>query len=113
MLDGVGESQLPIRVTPILPVREEDEDEDKGEDEDEVAGEEWTLTHHPPLLVTLLLSCSWRGRLEGTTRTLDMSRSLDTRWRTRTRMRGTLSMDFVSQEHGVPRDGPKDSNAGG
>jgi hypothetical protein len=24
-----------------------------------------------------------------------------------------LSMDFVSQEHGVPRDGPKDSNAGG
>jgi hypothetical protein len=21
-------------------------------------------------------------------------------------------MDFVSQEHGVPRDGPKDSNAG-
>jgi hypothetical protein len=25
----------------------------------------------------------------------------------------TLSMDFVSQEHGVPRDGPKDSNAGG
>jgi hypothetical protein len=25
----------------------------------------------------------------------------------------SLSMDFVSQEHGVPRDGPKDSNAGG
>jgi hypothetical protein len=24
-----------------------------------------------------------------------------------------LSMDFVSQEHGVPRDGSKDSNAGG
>jgi hypothetical protein len=24
-----------------------------------------------------------------------------------------LSMDFVSQEHGVPRDRPKDSNAGG
>jgi hypothetical protein len=24
-----------------------------------------------------------------------------------------LSMDFVLQEHGVPRDGPKDSNAGG
>jgi hypothetical protein len=24
-----------------------------------------------------------------------------------------LSMDFVSQKHGVPRDGPKDSNAGG
>jgi hypothetical protein len=24
-----------------------------------------------------------------------------------------VSMDFVSQEHGVPRDGPKDSNAGG
>jgi hypothetical protein len=24
-----------------------------------------------------------------------------------------LSMDFVSQEHGVPHDGPKDSNAGG
>jgi hypothetical protein len=24
-----------------------------------------------------------------------------------------LSMDFVSQEHGVPRNGPKDSNAGG
>jgi hypothetical protein len=24
-----------------------------------------------------------------------------------------LSMDFVSHEHGVPRDGPKDSNAGG
>jgi hypothetical protein len=24
-----------------------------------------------------------------------------------------MSMDFVSQEHGVPRDGPKDSNAGG
>jgi hypothetical protein len=24
-----------------------------------------------------------------------------------------LSMDFVSQEHGVPRDGPEDSNAGG
>jgi hypothetical protein len=24
-----------------------------------------------------------------------------------------LSMDFVSQEHGVPRDGPKESNAGG
>jgi hypothetical protein len=24
-----------------------------------------------------------------------------------------LSMDFVSQEHRVPRDGPKDSNAGG
>jgi hypothetical protein len=24
-----------------------------------------------------------------------------------------LSMDFVSQEHGVPCDGPKDSNAGG
>jgi hypothetical protein len=27
--------------------------------------------------------------------------------------RDTLSMVFVSQEHGVPRDGPKDSNAGG
>jgi hypothetical protein len=26
---------------------------------------------------------------------------------------GDLSMDFVSQEHGVPHDGPKDSNAGG
>jgi hypothetical protein len=25
----------------------------------------------------------------------------------------SLSMDFVSQEHGVPRDGPKASNAGG
>jgi hypothetical protein len=24
-----------------------------------------------------------------------------------------VSMDFVSQEHGVPRDGPKDLNAGG
>jgi hypothetical protein len=24
-----------------------------------------------------------------------------------------VSMDFVSQEHGVPRDGPEDSNAGG
>jgi hypothetical protein len=24
-----------------------------------------------------------------------------------------MSMDFVSQEHGVPRDGPKDSNARG
>jgi hypothetical protein len=24
-----------------------------------------------------------------------------------------VSMDFVSQEYGVPRDGPKDSNAGG
>jgi hypothetical protein len=24
-----------------------------------------------------------------------------------------VSMDFVSQEHGVPHDGPKDSNAGG
>jgi hypothetical protein len=24
-----------------------------------------------------------------------------------------MSMDFVSQEHGVPHDGPKDSNAGG
>jgi hypothetical protein len=24
-----------------------------------------------------------------------------------------LSMDFVLQEHEVPRDGPKDSNAGG
>jgi hypothetical protein len=24
-----------------------------------------------------------------------------------------VSMDFVSQEHGVPRDRPKDSNAGG
>jgi hypothetical protein len=24
-----------------------------------------------------------------------------------------MSMDFVSQEHGVPRDGPKDLNAGG
>jgi hypothetical protein len=24
-----------------------------------------------------------------------------------------LSMDFVSQEHGVPHDGPKDLNAGG
>jgi hypothetical protein len=27
--------------------------------------------------------------------------------------RTNLSMDFVSQEHGVPRDGPEDSNAGG
>jgi hypothetical protein len=27
--------------------------------------------------------------------------------------RVVLSMDFVSQEHGVPRDGPTDSNAGG
>jgi hypothetical protein len=24
-----------------------------------------------------------------------------------------VSMDFVLQEHGVPHDGPKDSNAGG
>jgi hypothetical protein len=24
----------------------------------------------------------------------------------------SVSMDFVSQEHGVPRDGPKDSNTG-
>jgi hypothetical protein len=29
------------------------------------------------------------------------------------RMVWVTSMDFVSQEHGVPRDGPKDSNAGG
>jgi hypothetical protein len=27
--------------------------------------------------------------------------------------RTLLSVDFVSQEHGVPHDGPKDSNAGG
>ena len=66
MLHGVGDYRLPIGVTPILAVREEDEDEDeeKEEDEVEVAGEEWTLTHHPPLLATSLLSCSWRGRLE-------------------------------------------------
>jgi hypothetical protein len=89
MLDGVGENRLPICVTPILLVREEDEDEDEGEDEDEVAGEEWTLTHHPPLLATLLLSCSCRGRLEGTTRTLDTSRTLDTRWRLQRRRRRT------------------------
>jgi hypothetical protein len=25
----------------------------------------------------------------------------------------TVSMDFMLQEHGVPHDGPKDSNAGG
>jgi hypothetical protein len=24
-----------------------------------------------------------------------------------------MSMDFMLQEHGVPHDGPKDSNAGG
>jgi hypothetical protein len=24
-----------------------------------------------------------------------------------------MLMDFMSQEHGVPRDGPKDSNSGG
>jgi hypothetical protein len=65
MLDGVGESLLPIRVTPILPVWEEDEDEGEDEDEVEKVGVEWTLTHHPPLLATLLLSYSWRG-LEGT-----------------------------------------------
>jgi hypothetical protein len=27
--------------------------------------------------------------------------------------KASMSMDFVSQEHGVPCDGPKDSNAGG
>jgi hypothetical protein len=26
---------------------------------------------------------------------------------------GYLSGDFMSQEHGIPHDGPKDSNAGG
>jgi hypothetical protein len=26
---------------------------------------------------------------------------------------GQVSMDFMSPEHGVPHDGPKDSNAGG
>jgi hypothetical protein len=29
------------------------------------------------------------------------------------RLKSLMLMDFVSQEHGVPRDGPKDSNAGG
>jgi hypothetical protein len=38
MLDGVGESRLPIRVTLILPVREEDEDEGEDEDKVEMAG---------------------------------------------------------------------------
>jgi hypothetical protein len=28
-------------------------------------------------------------------------------------MEEEVSVDFVSQEHGVPRDGPKDLNAGG
>ena len=41
------------------------EDEDEEEDEVEVAGVEWTLSHHPPLVARWLLSCSLRrGRLE-------------------------------------------------
>jgi hypothetical protein len=86
MLDEVGESRLPIRVTPILPVWEEDKDEGEDKDGVEVAGE-WTLTHHPPLLATLLLSYSWRGHLERTSRTLDTSWTLDTRWRLQRRSR--------------------------
>ena len=73
MSDGVTESG------PFLSVfeRMEDEDEDE-EDEVEVAGEEWTLTHHPPLLATLPLGCSWRGRLERGRR---RRRSLELTWR--------------------------------
>jgi hypothetical protein len=42
---------------------EEDEVEDEEDEEDEVedevaAGYTWTLTSHPPLLATWLLSCS-------------------------------------------------------
>ena len=44
---------------------DEEEDQDEEEDEVEVAGVEWTLSHHPPLVARWLLSCSWRrGRLE-------------------------------------------------
>jgi hypothetical protein len=62
MLDRVCANRLTIRVT--RAVRDEDKDEDEDEVEVEVAWEEWTLTHHPPLLATSLLSCSWRSRLE-------------------------------------------------
>ena len=56
-----------IRVTPMVPMEEDEEDEeDEVEDEDEedevedevAAGYTWTLTSHPPLLATWLLSCS-------------------------------------------------------
>ena len=61
------EPRCKIRVTPMVPMEDEDEeDEVEDEDEDEedevedevAAGYTWTLTSHPPLLATWLLSCS-------------------------------------------------------
>ena len=58
------EPRCAIRVTPMVPMDEDEEDEVEDEDEedeveDEVAaGYTWTLTSHPPLLATWLLSCS-------------------------------------------------------
>jgi hypothetical protein len=37
---------------------DEDEVEDEDEEDDVAAGYTWTLTSHPPLLATWLLSCS-------------------------------------------------------
>lgn len=56
----MGDSQISIRVTPILLLLAEDGVEaEVEEDEDEVPREEaWTLTHHPLLLAMWLLSCS-------------------------------------------------------
>ena len=59
------EPRCPIRVTTMVPMEDEDE-EDEVEDEDEedevedevAAGYTWTLMSHPPLLATWLLSCS-------------------------------------------------------
>ncbi|KAK1698527.1 hypothetical protein QYE76_015224 [Lolium multiflorum] len=65
-LDGVIEPRCAIRVTTMVPMEDEDEEdevEDEEDEEDEVedevaAGYTWTLTSHPPLLATWLLSCS-------------------------------------------------------
>jgi hypothetical protein len=109
----VDVSLVPACVTRLLAVRE-DEDEVEVEDEDMVEEEDVDEVEEVHLSL-------WRRRyplLLATWLPSPLGQSLLVRrWRGRTlwmrRLSGRLSMDFVSQEHGVPRDGPEDSNARG
>jgi hypothetical protein len=65
-------------------VEVEDEDEEDEVEDEVAAGYTWTLTSHPPLLATWLLSCTLRVRLVGRwrwRRSLHTSRTLGLSWR--------------------------------
>jgi hypothetical protein len=95
--EGGAIPHVPVSAASEAPKTEDSRDGDEGEDSLERTS---SMTSPPPALSKDLVVDKKRKRVEEFASSSAFAPK-------------TVSMDFVSQEHGVPRDGPKDSNAGG